>query len=95
MVSKNLEYKKHTSETDDNISHQGKNVMIGCRYCKISSCPIHDKSECPFNRLWEESVINEQLKLKLDDLLHAFENSLESSLLPVIILNESRYLLTC
>jgi len=32
----------------------GKNIM-GCEHCRITNCPVLNKSECPINKLWERA----------------------------------------
>ncbi len=46
---------------DDTIPSENRTLMLGCRHCRIVSCPFTDGSECPVNILWEKS---ERLKDK-------------------------------
>ena len=56
-------------ETNIDITPKVGNKMIGCQNCKFSSCPIINKSECPFNVLWEESVKLEEHEPEFKELL--------------------------
>jgi hypothetical protein len=67
-----LTYGNCQNEKNNTIPHKDGIKMIGCQYCKISSCSISNVLECPFNQLWEKSVIHEKPKFELDELLTIF-----------------------
>ncbi len=50
-----LDSRNYQNETNSGMTNEVITAMKGCENCRIPSCPILFKSECPFNRLWEIS----------------------------------------